>query len=126
MAMQPFWSQFGPGSPPPLQRSRDFEGTTMNCHASRTANSRLLGIPGLWRFPRAYAAVWKAVEVVLPTVTKRIQRELAKRDEVFFVQIGSNDGKRNDPIHDLAIGNESWNGLFVEPVPQLFEKLKET
>lgn len=39
-----------------------------------------------------------------------------------FLQIGSNDGVTNDPIHQVvrACG---WTGVLVEPVPQLFERL---
>lgn len=38
------------------------------------------------------------------------------------VQIGSNDGKTGDPLHDL-IKTNNWNVTFVEPIPYLFEKL---
>jgi FkbM family methyltransferase len=38
------------------------------------------------------------------------------------VQIGSNDGKTGDPLHDLIKLN-NWIVTFVEPVPYLFEKL---
>lgn len=38
------------------------------------------------------------------------------------VQIGSNDGKTGDPLHDLIKSND-WNVTFVEPIPYLFEKL---
>jgi len=41
-----------------------------------------------------------------------------------FVQIGSNDGKSNDPLHDLLVANPSSVSLLVEPVPWLFERLK--
>lgn len=40
------------------------------------------------------------------------------------VQIGSNDGKTGDPLHELFQKNAQWRGLFVEPVPYLFERLK--
>jgi FkbM family methyltransferase len=45
--------------------------------------------------------------------------------DVRVVQIGSNDGLTHDPIHDLILKNPSWKGLFVEPVPFLFAKLRE-
>lgn len=41
-----------------------------------------------------------------------------------IVQIGSNDGKTNDPFHKLILKNPNWKMLFVEPVPHLFERLK--
>jgi len=43
--------------------------------------------------------------------------------DVCFLQIGSNDGKTGDPIHEFVI-KYNWNGILVEPVNYLFEKLK--
>jgi FkbM family methyltransferase len=40
------------------------------------------------------------------------------------VQIGSNDGVTGDPIFRLIMKKTKWNVLLVEPVPYLFEKLK--
>jgi FkbM family methyltransferase len=44
--------------------------------------------------------------------------------EASIVQIGSNDGKTGDPLNKLFRMNPMWNGLFVEPIPYLFERLK--
>jgi len=44
--------------------------------------------------------------------------------EVSIVQIGSNDGKQLDPLHNLILQNRNWQVLFVEPVPYLFERLQ--
>lgn len=46
------------------------------------------------------------------------------RDNVQFIQIGSNDGTNGDPIHDYVKAN-SWRGVLVEPIPYLYEKLKK-
>ena len=46
-------------------------------------------------------------------------------DRVFVVQIGSNDGKSGDPLYSLLVRNTSWEALFVEPVPFLFERLRK-
>ncbi|MDD5587080.1 MAG: FkbM family methyltransferase [Alphaproteobacteria bacterium] len=43
---------------------------------------------------------------------------------VFFVQIGAMDGVRFDPIHPL-VKELGWHGLMVEPVPDIFAKLRE-
>ncbi len=43
--------------------------------------------------------------------------------DVFFVQVGSNDGVSNDPIHRYIEKNK-WKGILVEPVKFLFDKLK--
>lgn len=45
-------------------------------------------------------------------------------EKAFVVQIGSNDGKTGDPIHKLLKKRKQWKGLFVEPVPYLFERLQ--
>ena len=43
---------------------------------------------------------------------------------VQVVQIGSNDGKTGDPFYPIFQIHNKWKGLFVEPVPYIFEKLK--
>lgn len=40
---------------------------------------------------------------------------------MFFMQIGANDGKSADPIFNH---NKSWTGIVVEPLPDVFERLK--
>jgi len=53
-----------------------------------------------------------------------ILSNLAERqNDVTFIQIGANDGKRNDPIHRYVIKNK-WRGLLVEPDPTLFTRLQ--
>lgn len=44
--------------------------------------------------------------------------------DVFFVQIGANDGKSQDPLYEFVVANK-WRGLLVEPLPDLFDQLKE-
>ena len=41
-----------------------------------------------------------------------------------FVQIGANDGKKNDPLYHRII-QYGWKGILVEPDPSNFKKLKE-
>src|SRR5688500_19325979 len=50
---------------------------------------------------------------------------LYRNMDFFFVQIGSNDGKTGDPLYEY-IKECKWKGILVEPVPYLFEKLKQT
>lgn len=57
-------------------------------------------------------------------IQQLIELELRDVEHPFFIQIGSNDGLRGDPIRDLIIRNPSWRGIFVEPIPNIFEKLK--
>ena len=47
----------------------------------------------------------------------------ATRRNVFFVQVGSNDGVHGDPLR-LWIIKYRWRGILIEPVQHLFEKLK--
>lgn len=40
------------------------------------------------------------------------------------IQVGANDGARNDPIHQLLLARPEWDALLVEPVPHLNEELR--
>lgn len=42
---------------------------------------------------------------------------------VSFIQIGSSDGLRGDPIRKYVV-SDAWRGVFVEPLPDVFEMLK--
>jgi FkbM family methyltransferase len=53
-----------------------------------------------------------------------IEQALRGCENVQVVQIGSNDGLSNDPVHSLLLRNPSWQALLVEPVPFLFERLQ--
>src|SRR5262245_49306956 len=44
-------------------------------------------------------------------------------DNFFFVQIGANDGQ--DAIHELVVRHK-LGGLAVEPLPDVFAKLRKT
>ena len=50
--------------------------------------------------------------------------KILKNENLTIVQIGSNDGVTVDPIFQLFEKNNNWKGLFVEPIPYLFKKLK--
>ena len=51
--------------------------------------------------------------------------DLARRRgrDVFFLQVGANDGLLDDPIHYLVRGY-GWRGILMEPVPHLFNRLR--
>lgn len=52
-------------------------------------------------------------------------RLLAKeKRQVYFVQIGANDGVKNDPIN-YFVKKYKWKGILVEPLPEYFEQLKK-
>lgn len=46
------------------------------------------------------------------------------KSDIFFLQIGANDGVRADPMHPY-VKQYHWRGLLVEPQPQVFKKLVE-
>ena len=46
----------------------------------------------------------------------------SKKDDFFFIQIGSNDGKYDNPIHEYVI-KFKWSGILVEPNINCFNKL---
>lgn len=49
---------------------------------------------------------------------------LARRQkDVFFIEIGANDGMSGDPLH-YFIKRYRWHGIALEPVPDIFEKLQ--
>ncbi|MER8836512.1 FkbM family methyltransferase [Mesorhizobium sp. M0909] len=61
-------------------------------------------------------------EVVKNTVLHRLS---AIHAPLSFVQVGGNDGITDDPIHDFIV-QYGWTGVIVEPVPTLFERLRQT
>jgi FkbM family methyltransferase len=46
------------------------------------------------------------------------------RSVVFFVAIGANDAAAGDPVRD-CVDRRGWRGVYVEPVPYLFDRLKK-
>ena len=46
------------------------------------------------------------------------------KEDIFFIQVGSNDGVAGDPIHEF-IKRDGWHGILVEPVEYLFRTLVE-
>ena len=54
---------------------------------------------------------------------QKVEANLPEGD-IFFVQIGSNDGMRSDPIFKLAVDNPRWRGLLVEPVVYMYNRLR--
>lgn len=43
--------------------------------------------------------------------------------DVAFVQVGSNDGDHDDPLRPFTMAGQ-WRGVLVEPVPYLFDRLR--
>ncbi|GGA33418.1 FkbM family methyltransferase [Okeania sp. KiyG1] len=91
----------------------------------------------LSRYPAVYEPLRKALNRYrnlkiqynsnrrLRKIQKQIWTHIRHKNSVFFVQVGSNDGFHGDPIRDLVIKNTNWKGIFIEPIPFLFERLKQ-
>lgn len=57
--------------------------------------------------------------------TYKIINDLSReKHDVFFIQIGSNDGVTKDPIYPIVM-KEQWSGILVEPIKYVFDKLVE-
>lgn len=41
---------------------------------------------------------------------------------IFFIQVGANDGKKNDPIYRYVV-RDNWQGILVEPQKYVFKEL---
>jgi FkbM family methyltransferase len=78
-------------------------------------------------YPRFYAVIRMPRAWYRPTskdlLARRLKYLLNGKPGIFFVQIGSNDGLHNDPIRKLVLNHPDWQGIFVEPVPGLYERL---
>ncbi|MBI4783848.1 MAG: FkbM family methyltransferase [Oscillatoriophycideae cyanobacterium NC_groundwater_1537_Pr4_S-0.65um_50_18] len=53
-----------------------------------------------------------------------LQNYMQQNQDLFFVQIGANDGKTADPVTEL-IHKHRLRGLLVEPQPSMFKRLVE-
>lgn len=81
----------------------------------------------LRKYPATYRQLRKIYKLCRSTTTMLIHAQillLQHITSVFFVQVGSNDGLQGDPINDLIISHAHWKGMFIEPVPHLFRRLK--
>lgn len=45
-------------------------------------------------------------------------------DKLFFVVVGAMDGVNHDKLHKHIVRNGEWSGLLIEPLPDMFNKLK--
>lgn len=72
-----------------------------------------------WHIMRTY----KIPQSNLNLLSLAIPALLCKQETAFFVQIGASDGRTNDPIFPL-VTKYKLKGLCVEPLPDVFEKLK--
>ena len=57
------------------------------------------------------------------TIQWHLNQYAQQHSDVFFIQIGSNDGFVGDPIYKFIRRNK-WRGVLIEPVEYLFHQLK--
>jgi FkbM family methyltransferase len=65
----------------------------------------------------------KLIDPILDIEIDEIFKMTGESNIKTFVQIGSNDGKKNDPLNRY-IGKNGWKGILVEPDLENFIKLK--
>jgi FkbM family methyltransferase len=80
---------------------------------------------------RGYRITWvPRVIIEKPDTELRLDLEfvvahlMLKKTEIFFVQIGANDGVTNDPLYKF-VTRFGWSGILVEPMPSSFAELAE-
>ncbi len=61
---------------------------------------------------------------ILNIPIERIFKTVGESNIKTFVQVGSNDGIKNDPIHKYIVKN-AWKGILVEPDIANFERLRK-
>jgi FkbM family methyltransferase len=83
------------------------------------ASKQLKRRPPLFDRARRITRLWSRTPIY--DLLEKASRQLP---EVAFIQIGSNDGISIDPIREFVVANASWHGVFVEPVPRVFEQLR--
>ena len=81
----------------------------------------------LYNSPRLYDTTIRTYRKINSTVTPAYEFfdnfSRAQKKKVCFIQIGANDGLRNDPIREFII-RDKWQGILVEPIPFVFDELK--
>lgn len=84
-------------------------------------------IAELHKYPRLYQKLRSIYRRFTPSpqsLGEQIKQRLRARPAIFFVQVGSNDGRHGDPISHFIRRERRWSGIFIEPVPDIFKRLK--
>lgn len=59
-----------------------------------------------------------------PKFLEKMFEQISDGRHVSFIQVGAMDGVSFDPIHN-AVRQYGWQGVLVEPLPDIFEKLQQ-
>jgi len=79
---------------------------------------------------KGYAVTWHPPSALAEAATLAWSFELVaahlmlKKKDVFFIEIGANNGVANDPIYPFA-SLHGWQGIALEPQPAVFGQLLE-
>jgi len=87
-------------------------------------------LEGLWTTIRSSPRLFDALKRVKRAVRHEPDPAYAffsrysrmRGNRINFLQIGANDGMRNDPFREFIVGG--WRGILVEPIPQAFALLR--
>lgn len=90
----------------------------------RKARRFLMNSLRLWAFAPLENYYMKPINV-FDLVVRDWMKRRPDGKPFFFVQIGAHDGKNLDPIYPFITAH-GWTGLFIEPQPDIFERLKKT
>jgi len=80
-----------------------------------------------WLNRRLSSRGYRVVRTFNPNFFETILMRFLERHgrKLEFIQIGANDGRRFDPLHEFAVSpNFELSGLAVEPVPRFFKALQ--
>ena len=67
-----------------------------------------------------YKYLWRPKSNTLEAILDKFSNA---KEDVFFVQVGSNDGFQHDPLCKF-IKRDGWRGLLLEPQPSAFKSLQ--
>lgn len=84
----------------------------------------LLRWPFAYRLLRSIRRSLNAHKERSANVLDRLESLFPVGEAVFFVQVGSNDGRHGDPLRGLIKTRKYWSGIFIEPVPYAMDGLK--
>ena len=81
-------------------------------------------VPAAIRSNQTILRVWRAFkDPYFDKIGQRIDAALPWWKRQIVVQIGANDGEREDPVSRLLRNRRRWRGLLVEPLPRDFKQL---
>lgn len=84
-------------------------------------------------FPKTFNLLYFFWSNLNPRIINNLNREkkyyqllekLLPKKQIYFVQVGSNDGISNDPLRKKIVKYD-WKGILIEPSPIPFAKLKK-